>query len=283
LRSFLLLLCIAVVAALSRPPGKSVKVAHRPPLLPREEFLHILGASHQQLIADYFWIQAIQGIGTAQTVEEYRDIFDYADLITNLDRNFISAYRYCAPTIPVNLGREVWVNTAESTQLLEKGVAVAPRDIFLRILLAYNHSYYHKHYQRAAELLEETAKLPGSPRYLPVLATRLYAQSGHVEAGLALAHSLFETSDDPQTQQTFERRIKELELERTLESIDAAASTYLKREGRLPSRLEELVAKGDLPAMPSDPLGGHLTIGSDGQSKSSALARRLIVYEPHQN
>lgn len=283
MRSFLLLLCIAVVAALSRPPGKSVKVAHRPPLLPREEFLHILGASHQQLIADYFWIQAIQGIGTAQTAEEYRDIFDYADLITNLDRNFISVYRYCAPTIPVNLGREVWVNTAESTQLLEKGVAVAPRDVFLRILLAYNHSYYHKHYQRAAELLEETAKLPSSPRYLPVLATRLYAQSGHVEAGLALARSLFETSDDPQTQQTFERRIKELELERTLESIDAAVSTYLKREGRLPSRLQELVAQGDLPTMPSDPLGGDLSIGSDGQSKSSVLARRLIVYEPHQN
>ncbi len=283
MRSFLLLLCIVGVAALSRPPGKSVTVAHRPPLLPREEFLHILGASHQQLVADYFWIQAIQAIGTAQTAEEYRDIFDYADLITNLDRNFISVYRYCAPTIPVNLGREVWVNTAESTQLLEKGVSAAPRDIFLRILLAYNQSYYHKHYQRAAHLLEETAKIPGSPRYLPVLATRLYAQSGHVEAGLALARSLFETSEDPQTQQTFERRIKELELERTLENIDAAVSTYLKHEGRLPSRLEDLVAKGDLAAMPSDPLGGNLSIGSDGLGKSTALARRLIVYEPHQN
>jgi hypothetical protein len=240
-----------------------------------------VGASQQQLVADYFWIQAIQAIGSAQTAEEYRDIFDYADLISNLDRNFVPVYRYCAPMIPVNLGREVWVNTAESTQLLEKGVAAAPRDIFLRILLAYNHSYYHKHYERAARLLEETAKIPGSPRYLPVLATRLYAQSGQVEAGLALARSLFETSEDPQIQKTFENRIKELELERTLRNVDAAVSTYSQREGRLPSRLEDLVKTGDLPAMPVDPLGGSLIIGSDGLSHSTALARRLVVYEPH--
>jgi hypothetical protein len=283
LRSSIFLLCIAAVAGLSRAPSKSVTLKHQPPLLPREEFLHLVGASQQQVIADYFWILVIQATGTAQTPEEYRDIFDYADLITNLDPNFVSVYRFCGPAIPVNLGREVWVNTEESTQLLEKGVRVAPREIFLRIVLAYNHSYFHKNYERAARLLEETSKLRGSPRYLPALATRLYAQSGHVEAGLALARSLFETSEDPETRKTFEQRIKELELERLLRNIDAAVSRYVKREGRLPSRLEELVNKGDLPALPSDPLAGDLIIGRDGHSQSTALARRLVVYEPKKN
>jgi hypothetical protein len=47
--------------------------------------------------------------------------------------------------------------------------------------------------------------------------------------------------------------------------------------------LKELVDKGDLPAMPSDPLGGDLIIGTDGHSQSTAVARRLTVYEPNKN
>ena len=283
MRPFLFFLCIAVVGALSRPPLKNVATEHRPPLLPREEFLHVIAASHQQLVTDYFWILAIQAVGAAQTPEEYRDIYDYADLITNLDPKFISVYRYCGPAIPVNLGRENWVNTNESTQLLEKGVRAVPKDVFLRILLAYNLSYFHKNYDSAARLVEETAKLPRSPRYLPALATRLYAQSGRIDSGLALARSLFETSTDPETRKAFEQRIKELELERTLRSIDVAVSAYVKREGRQPSSLKELVDKGDLRAIPSDPLGGDLIIGTDGRSQSTALARRLTVYEPNKN
>jgi hypothetical protein len=283
LRPFIFCFCIAVVGALSRPPIKSVVGEHRPPLLPREEFLHVVGASQQQLVADYFWILAIQAVGVAQLPEEYRDIYEYAELITNLDPKFVSVYRYCGPAIPLNLGRENWVNTEESTQLLEKGVREVPKDVFLRILLAYNLSYFHKHYEHAARLLEETAKLPRAPRYLPALATRLYAQSGRIDSGLALARSLFETSADPETRRAFEQRIKELELERTLRSIDVAVSAYLKREGRRPSSLNELVDKGDLAAMPSDPLGGQLILGSDGRSQSTALARRLTVYEPNKN
>ena len=283
MRPFIFFLCIAVVGALSRAPPKRVATEHRPPLLPRKEFLHVIGASHQQLVADYFWILAIQATGAAQTPEEYRDIFDYADLIANLDPNFISVYRLCGPAIPVNLGHENWVNTTESTQLLERGVRAAPKDIFLRILLAYNLSYFHKQYEHAARLVEETARIPGSPRYLPALATRLYAQSGHIDSGLALARSLFETSTDPETRKAFEQRIKELELERTLRSIDGAVSAYVRREGRQPSSLKELVDKADLAAMPSDPLGGALIIGTDGHSQSTAVARRLSVYEPNKN
>jgi len=280
LRFIALLLGIFSIAALSRPPDAELGGEHRAPLLPRQEFLHAMGAAYQHLVTDYFWIQAIQAVGRAQTAEEYHDVFDYADLTTDLDPGFIIVYRFCGPAITFNKGREDWVNTEESTRILEKGVRAAPGHVFLRILLAYNLSYFHKQYERAARLLEETSKLPESPRYLPALATRLYAQAGQVEAGLALARSLYETSDDAETRQTFERRIKELELERTLRTIDAAVVAFHRRSGRLPSALEELVATGDLPAIPLDPMGGQLILGTDGSSHSTALARRLIVYQP---
>ncbi len=283
LRFITLGLSICIVATLARPPAKEIAGEHRTPLLPREEFLHLIGAAHQQLVADYFWIQAIHAVGAAQAAAEYRDIFFYADLVTDLDPAFSFVYRFCGPAIPMNLGREVWVNTLESTQLLEKGVRAVPNDVFLRIMLAYNQSYYHKNYRYAAALLEDTAKLPGAPRYLPALATRLYAQSGDIEAGLALARSIYETAEDPETREAFDRRIKELLLERILRQIDSAVASYAKREGHLPVRVEELVKGGDLPALPSDPLGGDLTITADGHSQSTALARRLTIYAPTNN
>jgi hypothetical protein len=283
LRFVTLGLSICVVAAFARPPAKEVRGEHRSPLLPREEFLHLIGASNQQLVADYFWIQAIHAVGAAQTAAEYRDIFFYADLVTDLDPAFKFVYRFCGPAIPLNMGREVWVNTLESTQLLEKGVQAHPKDVLLRILLAYNLSYYHKNYRYAASLVEETAKLPGAPRYLNALATRLYAQSGDIDAGLALAHSIYNTAEDPETREAFDRRIKELQLERILRQIDSAVAAYAKREGHLPAQVQELVKWGDLPALPSDPLGGDLTLATDGHSQSTALARRLTLYSPTNN
>jgi hypothetical protein len=280
LRFIALLFGIVGIAALSRPPDWEWSREHRAPLLPRLEFLHAMGAAYQHLVTDYFWLQTIQAVGKAQTAEEYHDVFDYADLTTDLDPGFIIVYRFAGPAITFNRGREDWVNTKESTRILEKGVRAAPDHVFLRIMLAYNLSYFDKQYERAARLLEETSKLPGAPRYLPALATRLYAQAGQVEAGLALARSLYETSEDEETRRTFQTRIKELELEHTLRTIDTAAAAFQRRAGRLPSSLEELVASDDLSAIPLDPMGGELILGTDGRGHSTALARRLVIYQP---
>ncbi len=272
--------CILGVAALSQPPKKETTGEHEAPLLPRKELLHVLGASNQQLVADYFWIQTIQAVGKARSSEEYLDVYYYADLVTDLDPTFMTIYAFAGAAIPVNLGRETWVNTAESTRILEKGVRFASNDVYLRILLAYNYSYFHKEYHRAAAILERTAKMPGAPSYLGALATRLYAQSGDIDAGMALAQTLYEGAKDPQTQNTFEQRIKQLELERALRQVDSAIELYSQRKGRPPTKMEELLANGDLSEVPSDPLGGELVIGADGRSQSTALARRLWVYEP---
>src|ERR1700694_1647540 len=280
LRAIAFVGCAFTVAVLSRPPPKNKLSKHFAPLLPRKELLHLIGSSQQQLLTDYFWIQTIQAVGRAMTADEYLDAYYYADLVTDLDPLFIPVYSFAGAAIPVNLGRETWINTAESTRLLEKGVKIAPKNVFLRILLAYNYSYYQKQYERAAKLLDEAARMPGAPRYLGALATRLYAQSGDVDTGLALAQSLYENTQEPQMRATFEQRLKELALEKILRGVDQAIENFTMREGRGPMKLVELVSKGDLRALPPDPLGGDLVIGAHGHCQSTALERRLRVYEP---
>jgi len=243
--------------------------------------LTALGSAYRQMIADYYWILTTEATGSARSAEEYRDVYDYAQLISELDPKFRYIYVFAGATIPVNLGRETWVNTGESTQILTKGFALFPKDVFLRILLAYNLSYFNKKYQQAADLLKETAKMPGAPKYLAVLATRLYGQAGAIDAGLALASQLSQTAVDPATRQTFERRTQELVLEGELQKIDKEIEVFRLREGRMPATILELVASGQLREIPKDPLGGSIVVGSDGRSHSSAAEKdRLEVYDP---
>jgi hypothetical protein len=271
------ILCIALVAG----PPRLKAAKHESPLLPRPELLLVFGNAQRQMIADYYWILTTEATGVAHTREQYRDIYDYALLISELDPKFRIVYSFAGAIIPFNQGRETWVNTDESTQILSKGFPLFPDYLFLRIMYAYNLSVFHKKYRQAADILKETAKIPGAPEYLAVLATRLYGQAGEIDAGLALATELSQAAADPATRQTFERRTKELILEGELQKIDKAIEEFKRTTGRLPATGLELVASGQLRKIPQDPLGGTILIGADGRSHSSAAENeRLEVYDP---
>jgi hypothetical protein len=271
---------VVALLTLTPPERAGAGQQHVPPLLPRASLLRIAGRAFVPLLADYYWLSAIQATGKANTQAEYRDIADYAQLITDLDPDFAYVYQFGGVMVPYNLGRETWTNTRESTALLEKGVARFPDSVFLRTLLAYNYSVFQKEYVRAAHLLEETARLPGAPAYLPLLATRLYTQAGDFEAASAFADQFAANAADPETRASFEHRTKEIALERILRMLDQAVSAFREHHGRLPTTLKELVSSGEVATIPPDPLEGKLYLNADGRTYSTSQQHRLEVYDP---
>jgi hypothetical protein len=274
------LVSLVVVVLTLTPPNTNIE-KYTAPLLPRASLLRIGGRAFLPLLADYYWLAAIQASGKANSEAEYRDLADYAQLITDLDPDFAYVYQFGGTMVPYNRGRETWVNTRESTAILEKGVARFPNSVMLRTLLAYNYSVFQKEYERAAHILEETARLPGTPRYLSLLATRLYAQAGAFEAASAFADQFAATADDPDLRAAFEHRKKEIALERILQLLDRAVADFHQRIGRLPNDLNELVSSGTLESLPADPLEGDLYLGEDGRTYSTSQEHRLEVWEPH--
>jgi hypothetical protein len=266
------LLCLAL---LTQAPGKT-KAEHSDPLLPRPELLKVAARAYLNVVADYYWIQTVQALGRARTRDEYRDIYWYAELATTLDPDFDIIYRFAGTSIPHNLGRETWVNTRESTALLEKGVARFPKDVRLQVLLAFNYSYFHHDYARAGTLLANTARMQGAPKYLGALATRQLAQAGRIDSGLELARSLYEQETDPDAKALFERRIGQLLTERVLQQVDAAIASYKDKRGELPTTIQELTQEGLLPPV-TDPSGGTLFIDDKGRAQSTSESGRLEV------
>lgn len=276
-----LLLSLVAVVALSRPPELKAAGETAPPLLPRPEVMQVLGAFDRPLFADYFWLMTIQQIGLAQKAGEYRAVADYARLAVALDPDFREVYRVAGLSIPFNLGREKWVNTEESTAILAEGVARFPDDPRLGIPYAYNLSFFHRQYERAGELLGRLAKRPGAPRYLGQLSARLYAMVGRFDDGLELTRSLAAEASDPESRALFEDRAREIEQERLLREVEVACNRFTSRSGRAPSALLELVAAGDLPGLPMDPLGGDISLEDECKARSSSRSRRLKVFLPH--
>jgi hypothetical protein len=240
--------------------------------------MFLAGRGHMQLVADYFWLQLIQATGSAHSAAEYRDIYDYANLTTDLDPTFSTVYPFAAGVLPTNLGRETWVNTEESTRILRKGLPLFPDSLEMNVLLAYNLSSFHKQYKEAAQVLEHASKLPGAPEYLAPLATRLYAQSGEVNAGLALARSLADSAEDPATRETFLQRVRDLELEGELRRVDAAIGEYRQQFGVAPPDIQTLLWLGFLEQPPNDPQGGGFFIGYDERAYSETQNRRLEIF-----
>ncbi len=275
------LVSLLSLALLATPPRKPPRGPHQEPLLPRQELLYMAGRGHLQLVADYFWLQVIQATGSARKAEEYRDVYGYADLTTDLDPKFAFVYPFAAGVLPTNLGRETWVNTEESTRLLRKGLPLFPNSLEMNVLLAYNLSSFHQQYKEAAQVLEHASTLPGAPSYLPALATRLYAQSGEVEAGLALAQSLADSAQDPSTRETFLQRIRELELEAELRRVDAAIGEYRQQFGVAPPDIQTLLWLGFLMEPPNDPQGGGFYIGHDERAYAETQNRRLEIFTPN--
>lgn len=227
------------------------------------------------MVTEYYWLQMLQSIGGAWTEQEYRDVYEYANLVTDLDPLLYHAYTFGGLTISYNRGRETWVNTEESTAVLEKGLKTFPQDAPLKLYLAYNLTYFKHDYRRAGLLLQEVAASPRAPPYVGALATRLLAQSGEIDAGLALAQTLERSAPDEETRAAFARRVKQIELERVLQEIDRATAAYKARTGQLPLTVAELLASGDLKQFPVDPLGGRIYIARDGRARSDAESSRL--------
>ncbi|NOK18048.1 tetratricopeptide repeat protein [Corallococcus carmarthensis] len=265
---------LLLVALLSAPP-RPVSRQGGGPLLPRPGLLQALFKSQQGLVTDYFWILMLNRIGTAVRPDEYRDVYDYGELVTDLDPRFRQPYLYGGITIPVHLGKGQYANVAESSALLRKGLKALPDNERLAFQLAYNLMFFEQRYKEAADIIQELARRPDAPPWYLALATRLYAQSGDFDSSLSISMALRDGSEDPETRQFYEQRVREILQERTLRAVDAAIAKYRTREGRLPDSLAQLVSKGDLPQLPQDPMGGKLFLGEDGRAYSDAVRFRM--------
>lgn len=239
--------------------------------LPSEEALHLLSLGFHELVADYYWLRALSEFGDRERAKAgYPNLEALVRRVLSLDPNFVTAYYFAGTALTV---REL--DPKVSIELLSKGIQLRPDDWRIAFLLGFNLYYFAHDYAGAARALAHAATLDGAPDVAGPLATRLAAEAGEPEIGLALVESMLRTTSDDKLRAMYEERRNLLRLEVELRWLNEAAERFSMERGRRPRSLDELKIGGFLTAIPKEPLGGRYIMDDQGRVATTHEARRL--------
>jgi hypothetical protein len=247
-------------------------------LVPRPSTARIAALGFDALLADYYWLRAVQIVGGERRSMDPHvpALTRLAELTVGLDPWVDHPYRFAA----------VWLNTRPeavraANRMLERGIAYHPTDWRNRFYLSFNHFFYLGDAAAAARELEPAVGMSGAPAYLGRLLARLRAETGGLEIAEAYLLELVKQTDDAQRRRQYELAVLEIEIERRARVLDAARAAYRERTGHDIARVEDLVQGPDavLRALPDLPDGSEWILDpASNEIVSSLLRRRYLVY-----
>lgn len=250
------------------------------PYLPSGKLLKGLVLGYDEALADFVWIRTVTWFGVRG--RDYRDdpwLPYLINLATELDPRFLAPYEFGGLILAPEAGKP-----DEAIALLKRGIENVPRNTprywLQPFYLGYNYMIYKNDPIKAAESLEFAASFPESPKYLPLLIARLYADADDPDLGLAFINELLKNSDNTQLREALEKRAAELIITRHILFLERAVALFIQKNHRTPQNLNELVSEKVIESIPKEPLGGTYSISETGEVLSSTIGGKLKIYAP---
>jgi hypothetical protein len=234
--------------------------------LPSGTFLKGAALSFDEILADLLWIKTIGYFGEHyQTDKNFQWLQQILDVTTTLDPYFEDPYEFGALVLGSELN-----SIDKSTELLKKGMANVPkhhkRYWYLPFFTAFNYMYHKKDYKKAAHYLEIAASFPQRPAYLPLLVSRLYANTDDPGIAIPFLQKMTERASTPEMKEKLLLRMKEIQVKSDILLLTKACERFKQFTGMYPKSLNQLVTQGIIKKIPQEPFGDHYTLAKDGHS-----------------
>lgn len=235
-----------------------------------------LSFGFRNFFADLAWLEAVQVAGSRRLGPgDYDRLYLLLHTVINYDPRFV---------VPYILGGLIVGDSPShvrgALEILERGRENHPRDWRLPFYIGYLQYFVLGDPIAGGEVLGEAARLPGSPAYLPFLASRMLAEGRRPETAMAFLSALARQETDPVRREILERRMNEVIVERDIQDLERAAEAYRKMTGAWPGTLADLVTAGIRARIPIEPNGGKYLLSPGGKVRSSKAAQRLKVFRP---
>ncbi|MCX6542941.1 MAG: hypothetical protein NTV05_00845 [Acidobacteria bacterium] len=217
-----------------------------------------LALSFHALLADVYWIRAIQHYGDTRLStspnKQYSALYPLLDLATSLDPQFTVAYRFgamfLAEPFPGGPGR-----VDQAITLLNKGLAAEPAKWQYAQDAGFVYYWWLQDYKQAAMWFDKASQIEGAPWWLRSLAATTLAQGGDRRSSRVLWMQLYETAENDWVRTTSRLRLAQLDALDEMDQLAVRVARYQQIAGRFPAGWEALRASGLLGAIPSDPSG----------------------------
>jgi len=222
------------------------------------EALRRMSLSYHSLLADVYWIRAVQAYGDTRlgrtADRSYGLLYPLLDLTTSLDPHFDMAYQFgalfLAEAPPGGPGKPDL-----AVRLLEKGLRAQPQDWQLHQALGFVHYWSYQDYGTAAGWFKRAARLPGAPTWMEPLAAVTLAEGGNRKASRLMWQQIQQTAADEWFRNEAARRLKQLDAMDQLETLTRVVATFTARQGRPPADWSELARAGYIRGSIADPTG----------------------------
>jgi hypothetical protein len=150
-----------------------------------------------------------------------------------------------------------------SQQVLLRAAQSREWDMWPAFFYAFNAMYFERDMARAGHWAEVAAERnPRNAAALRDMAAKWYERGDDPLMALNILTAMREQSRDANFRALLQARMARLE---GLQALRVAAAAYRAEHGTSPSRLDELLGYGGLPALPQDPLQLGYALSADGE------------------
>ena len=269
-------LALGVVAAMAGAIGlELVREARYPRDIVAEAVLYFppgravtrLALSYDALLADVYWIRALQHFGSTRLKKDlgektYALLDPLLTITTTLDPQFNVAYRFGAIFLseapPGGPGRP-----DQAIALLQRGLEAKPGHWRYMQDIGFVYYWWLRDYQKAAEWFNRGADQPGAPFWMRSLAANTLAQGGDRRASRALWQALRESADNEWLLSDATRRLQQLDALDQLDALRLVVNRYVDAGGQPPYTWSVLIRTGYLRSVPVDPAGVEYHLAPD--------------------
>ena len=256
-------------------PESGVKAPDTPGLLASVSRSPEFSFGFRNVLSDVVWLEAVQVAGNRKMTRwDFDRLYELLDVVANFDPKFEIPYLFGG----LVLG-ESTPHAQKALHVLGRGKEQYPADWRFPFYMGFTHYFSLGDAIAGGRAMAEAARLPGSPAYLPGLASRMLSEAREPEVALALLAPIVRQETDPARRAVLERRIREVTVERDLQLLERAVERYREKSGTVPADLFDLVREGILAAIPPEPNGGSYVMERGGKVRSDRVAQRLQVFQ----
>lgn len=202
-----------------------------------------LALGYDALLADVYWIRAIQyfgenaianrGVSESQRTPP-RLLYPLLDVTTTLDPQYIEPYRFGGFFLAD------YVDEQLALKLLHKGIQANPDNLNLWLDLAFLY-WSSGDCEAASEAYEKAGRVTGAAPWVSQMAPVVLADCGKREFALRMLTTMYQSTDDPRVREDIATSIKGYQALEEIDILKQALGAYSARFGTPPQSLALLV------------------------------------------
>lgn len=246
--------------------------------LPSGQVIKKLSLGYGGLLADIYWMRAVQYYGGKRLKDEpgFALLEPLIDIATTLDPQLLHAYRF--GSVFLSEREPIGANQPErAIALLKKGIKNNPDEWQLYRDVGFVYYWFLNDYKKAAESFLEGSKNPKSAVWMKTFAAMLLAKGGSRETARFLWQEVYQTSENQRMKDNAREHLQKLAAEEDLESLQILIAKVESKTGRRIGSIQELVKLGFFKTVPTDPKGFQYIVdarsGQVGLSPDSTIRR----------